>query len=271
MRRVDSEPSERTHQFCRRAIRLPIRSAEAELEFHRNMQRVAESVERKAEMVADPRMSVHDACDQQFERIKLSYETTLERFVGSDYESVAHAYLEGDRTDGRATLAAYLSEALWRLQQLYSVSDLTFFPVVLKYPNSCTINARFVRGQVVENTITYESPEHSTVCPDDSYAEIYRDESHWSQKQAASHLADSAQAIRERFPDPRETSADDRPAGGVVSVFGRRGSAFTSGLELVDVDPDRFDDAVSTPTLVSESPVATRTEREWLPPDATLL
>ncbi len=246
-------------------------TVEAEVEFHHNMWRVAESVERKAEMIADPRVSIHDACDQQFERIRASYETTLERFVGDEYESVAHAYFEGERTDGGAVLAGYLYEALWRLQQLYSVSDLTFFPVVLRYPRCCTINTRFVHGQVVENTVLYESPEHSAVCPDESYAEIYHDDSRWSQKQAAEHLAASAQAIRDRFPDPREAPDDERRAGGVVSVFGRRGSAFTTGLELVDTDPDRFDDEVDEPTLVGESPVARRTEREWLPRGATLL
>ncbi|QCJ46255.1 hypothetical protein [Haloprofundus sp. MHR1] len=271
MRHLDATPPERTSLFHGRAIRLPMPSVEAELEFHRNMWRVAEGLERKAEMVADPRASVHEACDQQFERIKTSYETTLERFVGDEYESVAHAYLEGERSDGRAALAGYLSEALWRLQQLYSVSNLTFFPVVLRYPRCCTVNARFVHGQVVENTIQYESPEHSAVCPDESYADIYHGESRWSQKQAAEHLAASAQSIRDRFPDPRETPDDERRAGGIVSVFGRRGSTFTSGLELVEADPDRFDDDVEEPTLVAESSVARCTEREWLPRGAAVL
>ncbi|WP_224449058.1 hypothetical protein [Haloprofundus salilacus] len=271
MRRPKPLPSNTTRLFRRRAIRLPIPNADAELEFHHNMQAVAESVERKAEMVADPRASVHEACERQFERIRASYEITLERFVGDEYEAVAHSYFDGARVDGAAVLAGYLVEALWRLQQLYSVSDLTFFPVILRYPRSCTINARFVRGQIFENTVLYESPEHSGVRPDEAYADVYHSESRWSQKQAAQQLAASAQAIRDRFPDPRETPVEERRAGGIVSAFGRRGSEFSSGLELVDANPDRFDDEITEPQLVAESPAAQRTEREWLSQDATLL
>jgi hypothetical protein len=53
-----------------------------------------------------------------------------------------------------------------------------------------------------------------------------------------------------------------------VTAFGRRGSAFCSGLEAVTPDPERFDDTISEPEIVEESPLARHTEETWLADDA---
>lgn len=259
-----------THILHGRAIRIPLPSEEAERQFHLNMEIVAVAQERKAELLADPNASILDAFEEQLEGIARSYENSLIQNIGEEYDGVARAYVRGERNDGIAGMAAYLQEALWRLEQLYTVTEGTFFPVILRYPHCCTVNIRFTNGYVTERSIRYESPEHSFEDLDEEYAETYHGESLWSQKQAARHIEATAQIIREEFPDPSEVDFEERKTGGIVSAVGRQGSEFSSGLERVEPDPSRFDDAVAGPELVEESSIAKQTEQDWLPDDAVV-
>lgn len=263
---ADEGPSVR----LRRAVRIPLPDEAAELEFHRNMARVADAQERKASMLADPSSSVLAAYERQLEGITESYRTTLKRFAGEEYDAVARAYLAGDRTDRVAATAAYLLEAVWRLQEMYTVSEVAFFPVVLRYPRCCTLNLRFADAHATRNGVRYESPEHLESEPDEEYAESYYRDSQWSLERAAEAISASARTVREQFPDPRTTPFEERRTGGVAAAFGRRGSEFSTALERVEPDPDRFDDPPAGPELVAQSPVAERTEREWLPLGATV-
>ncbi len=255
----------------RRAIRIPLPNEAAELSFYRNMSTVADAQERKARLIADPDTSVLEAYERQLEGIADSFERSLGDTVGDDYEAVAHAYSSGRRDDGLAAMAAYLLEALWRLQQMFTITERTFFPVILRYPRCNTVNIRFVNGHVTENAVLYESPEHAACDLEARHADVYHSESHWSQKQAARRIEASAQLIREAFPDPRETDFETRKIGGIAAAFGRRGSEFSSAIERVEPDPDRFVDTIEAPELIPESPIARRTEREWLPEDAVVL
>lgn len=255
----------------RRAVRIPLRDDAAELSFHRTMSTVADAQERKARLIADPDTSILEAYERQLEGIAEGFERSLEDTVGADYEAVAHAYSGGRRDDGLAAMAAYLLEALWRLQQMFTITERTFFPVILRYPRCTTVNIRFVNGHVTENAVLYESPEHATCDLEDRHADVYHSESHWSQKQAARRIEASARLVREAFPDPRETDFETRRIGGIVAAFGRRGSEFSSAIERVEPDPDRFADTIDAPELIAEGSIAERTEREWLPEDAVVL
>lgn len=254
-------------------IRIPLPNEEAELGLYRNMGTVAAAQERKAEMIADPDVSMLDVYERQLEGLERSYRASVERDMGDDFEAAALAYAEGDRDDGVAATAAYLNEAVWRIQQMFTVSDMVVFPLILRYPRCCTINVRFVRGHVAENVLWYESPEHSAEELDEEYAEVYHCESRYSQRQAAERIRSGAQTVRDQFPDPRETPFEERCLGGVVSAFGRQGSAFCSGLEAVTPDPDRFGDssALTAAEISEESPLARETEDEWLADDAVVL
>ncbi|ADQ66276.1 hypothetical protein C499_09197 [Halogeometricum borinquense DSM 11551] len=253
------------------ALRIPLPDEEAELAFHRNMANVAAAQAQKAEMLDDPQSSVVEAYEQQLEQISESYRTSLEGFAGDEYETLARAYVADERDDGLAAMAAYLSEAIWRLQQMITVSEMSFFPVILRYPHCCVINIRFASTHATRNAVRYESPEHLAEEPDSTYAETYYHESILSQQQAAESIRSTASILRDEFPDPRTTAFEDRRTGGVVSAFGRRGSEFSSALERVEPNPDRFEDAGDEPELVKPSPVAEQTEQTWLPRDATLL
>ncbi|SDM53995.1 hypothetical protein SAMN04487949_2006 [Halogranum gelatinilyticum] len=255
----------------RQAIRLPLLDADDERQFHRTMSAVADAQERKAALLRDPETSVLDAYERQLDGLEASYRQAAEVYTDGPYEAAAQAYSAGERDDGTAAFAAYLLEAVWRLQQMFTIHDMAFFPLILRYPRSRTVNVRFVRGGLTDKVHWYESPEHSTEELADEYADVYRNESLWSQKEAANEMESTARLIREEFPDPEETSPDERRTGGIVSVVGRRGSAFCTGLETVAPNPDRFDDAVTEPTVVEESPVARRTAAEWLADDAVLL
>lgn len=255
----------------RQAIRLPLLDEADELQFYRTMSAVADAQEHKAELLRDPEVSVLEAYEQQLDRLEQSYRRAAEVYTDGSYESAAQAYSAGERDDGSAAFAAYLLETVWRLQQMFTIHDMAFFPLILRYPRSRTVNIRFARGRLTDKVDWYESPNHSQEDLDDEYIETYHNESRWSQKEAADAMESTAQLIREQFPDPREFAAEERRTGGIVSVVGRNGSAFCTGLETVAPDPDRFDDTVTGPTVVGESRVAQRTETEWLADDAVLL
>lgn len=247
-----------------RAVRTPLPDESAERLFHENMTGVADARERKAELLADPDVSLLDAYEAEFDRVEESFRRRLRRVAGENYEEVARAYKRGERGDERGKIASYYFEALWRIQQRTTVTDMTFSPVVLRYPDSFTVNVRFASGYTTSESVLYESPQHSSDELDDEHAETYYHESLYSQKRAAAYVRETAQIIREEFPDPDETSFEERKYGGIVSAGGRRGSVFSAMLERVEPDPNRFSEPADGPMLVEGGREAARTERELL-------
>jgi hypothetical protein len=247
------------------AVRTPLPDVDAETLFHENMMAVADARERRAELLADPDVPLLQAYEAELDRVAETFERRLRHFAGDDYEAVARAYQRGERDDRIGALTAYYIEGLWRIQQRTTVTEMTFFPIILRYPDSFTVNVRFISGGATTESVVFESPEHSAETLDDEHAATYYEESLYTQKQAAEYVRETAQIIREEFPDPAETSFEERKYGGVVSAGGRRGSTFSSLLESVDPDPDRFSEPVDAPTLVPEGPEAKRTKRELLP------
>ncbi|SEW11436.1 hypothetical protein [Natrinema salifodinae] len=246
-----------------RAVRTPLPNEAAERVFHENMMTVADARERKADLLADPDVPLLVAYEEELDRVAESFERRLRRFAGDDYEEAAMAYYRGERDDRVGELAAYYFEGLWRIQQRTTITDMVFSPLILRYPDSFTVNIRFASGYTTPNSVRYESPEHSSEELDDDHAEIYYEESVYSQRQAAEYLRETAQIIREEFPDPDESTFEERKYGGIVSAGGRRGSEFSALLERVEPDPDRFSEPVANPTLVEAGPEADRTEREF--------
>jgi hypothetical protein len=248
-----------------RAVLTPLPDVDAEREFHRNMMNVAAAQERKAEMLADPDVRLLEAYERQLEGIAETYRQRCLRVAGEEYESVALAYARGERDDDTAAIAAYYLEGLWRMQQRITVSDMLFFPIILRYPDCFTVNLRFASGHRTTRSVLYESPEHLVEELDAQSALTYSAESHYTQREAAEEIAATAAYIREAFPDPDETSFEERKTGGIVSGGGRKGSVFSSMLERVEPDVDRFETVPASPTLVEAGPEAERTERELLP------
>ncbi len=248
-----------------RAVRTPLPDKEAEREFHQNMMRVADGLDRKAEMLADPDVSLLTAYERELEAIAESYRSRLQRVVGDEYESVALSYARGERDDPFAAIAAYYLEGLWRMQQRITVSEMLFFPIILRYPDCFTVNIRFAAGHTTSESIRYESPEHLVEELNDTHAELYTSECLYSQKEAAEELEAFAEIIREEFPDPDEVPFEERKTGGIVSAGGRKGSEFSSMLKRVEPDVDRFEDIMTEATLVQEGAEAKRTEEELLP------
>ncbi|OLZ40212.1 hypothetical protein A6E15_04090 [Natrinema saccharevitans] len=246
-----------------RAVRVPLPDLEAERVFHENMLTIAAALERKADLLADPEVTVLDAYEAQFDHAAESFERRLRRIVGDDYKAVARAYHRGDRDDRIGAIAAYYLEGAWRAQQQATITDMLYVPLVLRYPDSFTVNIRFASGHETTEAIRYESPEHSTEDLDEEYAETYYDESYYSQRRAASYLEQGAEIIREEFPDPDETPREEREYGGFVSASGRRGSVFSAMIARVEPDPGRFSEPVDEPMLVEAGPEARRTEREY--------
>ncbi|MFA9416489.1 hypothetical protein [Natrinema sp. HArc-T2] len=260
-----------TKVLHQRAVRVPLPDTAAERAFHENMMTVADARERKAELLADPDVPLLAAYEAELERIAESFERRLRQIAGDDYEEVAMAYARGDRDDRIGALAAYYFEGLWRIQQRTTITEMMFSPVILRYPDSFTMNIRFTDGYTTTKSICYESPAHSTEELADKYAEAYYEDSCYSQQQAATYLRETAQIIREEFPSPDEASFEERKYGGIVSAGGRRGSVFSAMLEPLEPDPNRFSEPIDKPTLVEAGPEAKRTERELLRNEAIVL
>ena len=244
---------------------VPLPDEEAERLFYQNMMTVADAQERKAEMLSDSETTVFEAHERQLERIAKSYERRCRQLAGDDYEETAMAYQRGDRNDHVGALTAYYFEGLWRMQQYATITDTMFFPIILRYPNCVTVNIRFAGGHTTTKSLVYESPEHSTEELDDEHVEQYYHEGLYSQKQAAKAIREHAQIVREQFPDPDEVPFEERKYGGIVSGIGRRGPVFSTMLESVEPDPDRFSEPPDHPMLVDEGPEAKQTTRELLP------
>ncbi|MFC7096834.1 hypothetical protein [Halobaculum marinum] len=260
-----------TRVLYHRAVRTPLPNTDAERLFYENMMNVADAQERKADMLADPDVPLVDAYERQFEQIAESYERRLRSIAGDDYEAVALAHYRGDRDDRVSRLAAYYYEGLWRMQQRMTVTDMLFFPIILRYPDSFTVNIRFASGHTTTESVLYESPEHFDAELDEEYVDQYVRESRYSQKEAAAQIRAWADIIREEFTDPDEVPFEERKYGGIVSGGGRKGPVFSSVLKRVEPDPDRFDAPVDAPTLVGEGDEARRTARELLPEGSVVI
>ncbi|GAB3664750.1 hypothetical protein [Halopiger thermotolerans] len=260
-----------TRVLHQRAVRTPLPDLEAERTFHDHMMAVADARERRADLLADPDVSLLDAHETEFERLVDTFERRCRQIAGEDYEEVATAYCRGERDDRIGRLTAYYVEGLWRIQQRTTVSELLFFPLILRYPDSFTVNVRFAGGYTTPESVRYESPHHLTEDLCDEHAEAFYADSQYSQRRAAEYIRETAQRIREAFPDPDETSFEERKYGGIVGAGGRRGTTFTSMLERVEPDRDRFSDAVTEPTLVEAGSEARRTEREYLADDDVVI
>ncbi|WP_049987411.1 hypothetical protein [Halobellus rufus] len=247
------------------AVRTPLQDRRAETLFHENMTAVAEGRERKAELLEDPTISVAKAYETEFERVAETFRRRLRHIAGEEYEEIARAYLRGDRTDRTGELAAYYIEGLWRIQQRSTISEMLFFPLILRYPDSFTMNLRFAGPHSTADSVPFESPQHADVDDDAPHTQQYFDESQYEQERAAEYLRETAQIIREQFPHPDDVPFDERKYGGVVSAGGRRESEFTEMLAPVQPDPDRFSEPVTESTLVPAGTEAERTKERYLP------
>jgi len=248
-----------------RAVRMPLLDYEDELQLHKTGKMLAEGCRRKADLLADPSISVAQAYDREFEYIAERCKYRLRQVAGDDYEDVARAYLTGDRDDRIGELTVYYLEALWRIQQRSTVSGMLFFPLIIRYPDSYTANLRFLHVHTTTESVLFESPESAEIGPDDPHARQYFDESQYEQKRAADYLRRATETYREQFPHPDDLPDDEPRYGGIVGAAGRRGSMFTEMLAPVEPDPDRFDEPITEPTLVPAGEEAKRTAQEYLP------
>ncbi len=142
------------------AVRTPLPDEDAERVFHENMMNVSRAREQRAELLEDPDVPLLAAYEAEFDRVAKSFERRLRRVAGDDYREVALAFSRGERDDRVGALAAYYFEGLWRIQQRTTVVDSLFFPHILRYPDSFTVNIRFASGYRARESVLYESPEH---------------------------------------------------------------------------------------------------------------
>jgi len=254
-----------------RAVRTPLPDADAERLFHENMMAVADGRERKAELLADPDVPLLEAYERELERVAESFERRLRRFAGEDYEEVAMATQRGERDDRVGRLASYYVEGIWRIQQRNTVAEMLFFPLILRYPDSFTINVRFANCYDTTESIRYESPAHLAEDLSADHTETYYAESQYSQRQAARYVRETAEIIREEFPHPGRSEFEERKYGGIVSAGGRRGATLSTLLRRVELDADRFSELIETPRLVEAGREAKRTEQELLRDGEVLL
>ena len=250
-----------TRLLHQRAVRIPLPDADAERVFHENVETIAAAKERKADLLADPDVPLLAAYEAELEHAAESFERRLRRIAGDDYEEVAMAYYRGERDDRIAEIVAYFFEGAWRIQQRTTVTDMVYAPLLVRYPDCFTVNIRSASGTSNPEAIYYESPEHASEELADDYVETYHEESQYSQRQAANYVREAAAMIREEFPDPGETSFEERKYGGIASAEGRRGSVFSTAVKRVEPDLDRFSEPATEPALVEAGPEARRTER----------
>jgi hypothetical protein len=260
-----ARPDGGTNVLYGNAVRTPLPDRRAERLFHENMTAIAEGRERKAELLADPSVSVATAYETEFERVAETFERRLRRIAGDDYEAVAQAYLRGEREDRAGKLAAYYIEGLWRIQQRSTISEMLFFPLILRYPDSFTVNLRFAGEHTTTESVPFESPQHATTDSKGPHTQQYFDESRYEQKRAAEYLRETAEIISGQFPHPDDVPFAERKYGGVVSAGGRHESMFTEMLSAVSPDPDRFSEPVTKSTMVPAGEEANRTEERYLP------
>jgi hypothetical protein len=237
---------------------------EAERDLHENMTRIADAGERKSRLLDDPDVPLTEVYEDELDEMRRSFEYRLQQVAGEDYYDVATAYLDGERDDWIGALAAYYLECYYRLQERYTVDEQIFFLVILRYPDSFTVNLSFLTGDVSADAVRYESSTLAEEDLTDSDREQYYADSQYSQHKAAEYLRENVDCIREAFPDPDSASVEQRRYGGFVHLTGRRGPTFAEVLDSLSPDPDRFDDEASTPGIVPEGPEAERAKRNLL-------
>ncbi|WP_050033151.1 hypothetical protein [Halorubrum halophilum] len=245
-------------------VRLPIANAEDERTLHENMRRIADAGVRKSELLADPDVPLTEAYRDELDEIGRSFKHRLQQLAGDDYDEVADAYVRGERDDWVGALAVYYLECYYRLQERYTVDEEIFFLAILRYPNCFTVNLSFAVGEITSDAVRYESPHHDDTDLSDRHRERYHAECQYSQREAAAYIRENVGCIRDAFPDPDTTPIEDRRYGGFVHITGRRGPVFSEYLGPLTPDPDRFDDTVTTPCLVSDGPEVRTAKREFL-------
>jgi hypothetical protein len=246
------------------AVRIPLPDVEAERDLHENMMRIAAAGERKSELLDDPDVPLTEVYEDELEEMRRSFEHRLQQVAGEDYYDVALAYIDGERDDWVGALAAYYLECYFRLQERYTVEEQIFFLVILRYPESFTVNLSFLTGDISAAAVRYESSKHVDADLDDDHREQYYGDCQYSQHTAGKYLRESVSCIRDAFPDPDTTPLEQRRYGGFVHITGREGPTFAEILTSLSPDPDRFDNEASTPGLVSEGPEVRRAKREYL-------
>jgi len=247
-----------------RAVRIPLPDVEAERDLHENMMRIADAGERKSRLLDDPDVPLTEVYEDELDEMSRSFEYRLQQVAGEDYYDVATAYLDGERDDWIGALAAYYLECYYRLQERYTVDEQIFLLVILRYPDSFTVNLSFLTGDVGADAVRYESSTLAEEDLTDSDREQLYADSQYSQHKAAEYLRENVDCIRDAFPDPDSTSVAQRRYGGFVHLTGRRGPTFAEVLDSLSPDPDRFDDEASTPGIVPEGPEAKRAKRDLL-------
>ncbi|QLC33728.1 hypothetical protein EFA46_005800 [Halarchaeum sp. CBA1220] len=248
-----------------RAVRVPLPDPEAERTHYENMTRIADGRDRQAALLADPDAPLSAALDYLVDEMGNGFEHRLRRLVGDDYDGVADAYAAGERDDWVGELAVYYRECLHRIEEHTAVDDQVCVLVVLRYPDSFTVNFCFAEGALPGGGVRFESPTHAGVDADDEYAERYYAESQYAQREAADYVREGGDVVREQFPDPETTPLAERGYGGFTYMTGRRDDVFADLLEPVAPDPERFADAVDAPCLVPEGPEARRVRETHLP------
>ncbi|MFC7199668.1 hypothetical protein [Halospeciosus flavus] len=244
-------------------IRLPLPDIEAERTCHENMMRIAAAGERKSRLLDDPDVPLTEVYEDEIEDMQQSFIHRLQQVAGENYHDVATAYLSGERDDWIGALAAYYLECYYRLQERYTVDEQYFFLLILRYPDSFTINLSFLTGDLTADAVRYESTTHLEDDLDDDNLEHYYDDAQYSQHEAAQYLREQIDCIRDAFPNPATSSPEERQYGGFIHITGRDGPVFAELLDSVDPDPGRFDDVAIAPGLVPEGPEAKRAKREF--------
>ena len=214
--------------------------------------------------IDDPDVPLTVVYEDELEEMQQSFIHRLRQIAGEDYYDVATAYLDGERNDWVGALAAYYLECYYRLQERYTVDEQIFFLVILRYPDSFTVNLSFLTGDISSDAVRYESTKHIDASLDDHHQEQYFADCQYSQHEASAYLRENVDCIREAFPDPETAPFEQRRYGGFVHITGRDGTTFAEVLDSLHPDPDRFDDDVSSPGLVSEGPEARRAKETYL-------
>jgi len=249
--------------LSRRAVRVPLPDREAERVNHENMWRIADECERQAALFEDPDVPFVRAYEAVLDGWREGFEHRFERLVDEDYAAVANAYLAGERDDWVGTLAVYYVECMHRIEEHLAVDEQACTLLVLRYPDSFTVNFSFATGALPRGGVRFESAVHAPSDLDEASRAAYYGDSQYSQFEAATHFREGASVIRQQFPDP-DASGEDR-YGGYAYALGRRGGEFATVIRAVDPDPGRFDGPPSAAGLVDEGPEARRVRETLLP------
>ena len=243
------------------AVRVPLPDRDAERTFRDHLTRVVDIALEKSDLLADPDLPLIEAYERELERVRRQFTHRLRRLTGQHYETVADAYLRGERDDWIGALAVYYRQCYCRLQERYTLNNRILSSIVIRYSDSFTVNLRFVDGDVTPEAVRYESSTLGETDLDDAYRGQYHDDCQYSQREAAEYIRENVDHVRAVAPDPDAAAETDR-YGGYVHLTGRHGSVFSEYFGPVDPDPRRFDGPAAEPQLVPEGAEAERVTRE---------